>query len=94
MFLPILKPQSMTIKPEALSCAARCERFDRRPNSVDPARELRAPWLRPIGRLLFYAFPPEVRKAVYTTNAIESVNAQLPQIIKAWLHKAKGVNHE
>lgn len=30
----------------------------------------------------FYAFPPEVRRAVYTTNAIESVNALLRQSTK------------
>ena len=30
----------------------------------------------------FLAFPPEVRKIIYTTNAIESVNYQLRKIIK------------
>ena len=30
----------------------------------------------------FFAFPPEVRRVVYTTNAIESVNSRLRKIIK------------
>lgn len=30
----------------------------------------------------FLAFPPEVRKIIYTTNAIESLNFQLRKIIK------------
>jgi putative transposase len=34
----------------------------------------------------FFAFPPEIRKVIYTTNAIESVNAQLRKIIKTRGH--------
>jgi len=34
----------------------------------------------------FFAFPPAVRKVIYTTNAIESVNAQLRKIIKTRGH--------
>jgi putative transposase len=30
----------------------------------------------------FFTFPPEVRKLIYTTNAIESVNSQVRKIIK------------
>jgi transposase-like protein len=30
----------------------------------------------------FFKFSPEIRKAVYTTNAIESVNFTIPKIIK------------
>lgn len=30
----------------------------------------------------FFAFPPQIRRAVYTTNAIESINARLRKIIK------------
>jgi putative transposase len=36
-------------------------------------------WERNIG---FLAFPPEVRKIIYTTNSIESLNYQLRKIIK------------
>jgi transposase-like protein len=34
----------------------------------------------------FFAFPPAVRKVIYTTNAIENVNAQLRKIIKTRGH--------
>jgi putative transposase len=34
----------------------------------------------------FYAFPPEVRRIIYTTNALESVHAQLRKIIKTRGH--------
>ena len=30
----------------------------------------------------FFAFPPDVRRLIYTTNALESVHAQLRKIIK------------
>jgi hypothetical protein len=30
----------------------------------------------------FFAFPPAVRRVIYTTNAIESINARLRKIIK------------
>ena len=34
----------------------------------------------------FFAFPPALRKVIYTTNAIESVNARLRKIIKTRGH--------
>ena len=34
----------------------------------------------------FFAFPPEVRRMVYTTNAIESVHARLRKVIKTRGH--------
>jgi putative transposase len=34
----------------------------------------------------FLAFPPEVRRIIYTTNAIESLNYQLRKIIKTRGH--------
>jgi len=30
----------------------------------------------------FFAYPPEIRKVIYTTNAIESINAQLSKVTK------------
>jgi putative transposase len=46
-----------------------------------------AAWRRAWDRLIpFYAFPPAVRRAVYTTNAIESVHARLRKIIKTRGH--------
>ncbi len=34
----------------------------------------------------FFTFPPAVRRVIYTTNALESVNAQLRKIIKTRGH--------
>ncbi len=34
----------------------------------------------------FFVFPPEIRRVIYTTNAIESVNARLRKIIKTRGH--------
>jgi transposase-like protein len=34
----------------------------------------------------FFAFPPAIRKLIYTTNAIESLNSQLRKIIKTRGH--------
>ncbi len=34
----------------------------------------------------FFVFPPEVRRIIYTTNAIESVNARLRKILKTRGH--------
>ena len=34
----------------------------------------------------FFAFPPEVRRIIYTTNALESLHAQLRKIIKTRGH--------
>ena len=44
-------------------------------------------WRRAWDKVIpFFAFPPEVRKVIYTTNAIESVNARLRKIIKTRGH--------
>ena len=46
-----------------------------------------AAWLRSWDRVIpFFAFPPEVRRVVYTTNAIESVHGRLRKIIKTRGH--------
>ena len=46
-----------------------------------------AAWRRAWDKVIpFFAFPPAVRKVVYTTNAIESVNARLRKIIKTRGH--------
>jgi transposase-like protein len=44
-------------------------------------------WRRAWERVIpFFAFPPEVRRVIYTTNAIESVNARLRKILKTRGH--------
>lgn len=32
----------------------------------------------------FFEYPPEIRKVIYTTNTIESVNMSLSKIAKNW----------
>jgi transposase-like protein len=46
-----------------------------------------ASWRRAWSRVVpFFAFPPDVRRVIYTTNAIESVHARLRKIIKTRGH--------
>ena len=46
-----------------------------------------AAWRRAWDRVIpFFAFPPAIRRVIYTTNAIESVNARLRKIIKTRGH--------
>ncbi len=46
-----------------------------------------AAWRRAWDKVIpFFAFPPQVRRVIYTTNAIESVNARLRKILKTRGH--------
>jgi len=46
-----------------------------------------AAWRRAWEQVIpFFTFPPEIRRVIYTTNAIESVNARLRKIIKTRGH--------
>src|SRR5215210_6203424 len=46
-----------------------------------------AAWRRAWTQVIpFFAFPPEVRRVIYTTNALESVNARVRKIIKTRGH--------
>ena len=46
-----------------------------------------AAWRRAWDKVIpFFAFPPAVRRVIYTTNAIESINARLRKIIKTRGH--------
>ena len=46
-----------------------------------------AAWHRAWDRVIpFFAFPPAIRRVIYTTNAIESLNARLRKIIKTRGH--------
>lgn len=46
-----------------------------------------AAWRRAWDQVIpFFTFPPAIRKIIYTTNAIESINAQLRKIIKTRGH--------
>lgn len=44
-------------------------------------------WCRAWDRVIpFFMFPPAIRKVIYTTNAIESINAQLRRAVKTQGH--------
>jgi transposase-like protein len=46
-----------------------------------------AAWRRAWAQVIpFFAFPPAIRRVIYTTNAIESVNSQVRKIIKTRGH--------
>ena len=46
-----------------------------------------AAWRRAWSKVIpFFAFPPEIRRVLYTTNALESVHARLRKIIKTRGH--------
>jgi transposase-like protein len=46
-----------------------------------------AAWRRAWTQVIpFFAFPPAIRRVIYTTNAIESVNAQVRKIVKTRGH--------
>jgi transposase-like protein len=46
-----------------------------------------ANWRRPWPHVIpFFAFPPEIRRVIYTTNALESLNARVRKIIKTRGH--------
>jgi transposase-like protein len=46
-----------------------------------------AAWRRAWPQVIpFFAFPPEIRRVIYTTNAIESLNAQVRKVIKTRGH--------
>jgi putative transposase len=40
----------------------------------------------------FFAFPPEVRRLIYTTDALESLNARVRKIIKTRVESATRVD--
>jgi putative transposase len=53
------------------------EKWDKQFGSIRPI------WERNWERIIpFFAFPPEIRKIIYTTNAVESLNMSLRKIIK------------
>jgi len=72
--------------PSADAAGAALDRFEQ---SAWGARfpTVVASWRRAWTHVIpFFAFPPEVRRVIYTTNALESVHAQLRKIIKTRGH--------
>jgi len=72
--------------PSAEAAGAALEAFERGPWGMKFPTVV-ASWRRAWAHVIpFFAFPPEVRRVIYTTNALESVHAQLRKIIKTRGH--------
>ena len=72
--------------PSAEAAGAALDAFERGPWGVKFPTVV-ASWRRAWAHVIpFFAFPPEVRRVLYTTNALESVHAQLRKIIKTRGH--------
>jgi putative transposase len=72
--------------PSAEGAGAALDAFERGPWGVKFPTVVAA-WRRVWSHVIpFFAFPPEIRRVVYTTNALESVHAQLRKIIKTRGH--------
>ena len=72
--------------PSAEAAAAELEGFERGPWGQKFPTVVAA-WRRAWDRVIpFFAFPPAVRRVLYTTNAIESIHARLRKIIKTRGH--------
>ena len=72
--------------PSAERANAALETFARGPWGVKFPTVV-ASWRRAWAHVIpFFAFPPDIRRVLYTTNALESVHAQLRKIIKTRGH--------
>lgn len=72
--------------PSAEAAAAALDAFERGPWGVKFPTVV-ASWRRAWPHVIpFFAFPPDVRRLIYTTNSLESVHAQLRKIIKTRGH--------
>ena len=72
--------------PSAETAAAALESFERGPWGARFPTVVAA-WRRAWTHVIpFFAFPPEVRRVIYTTNGLESVHARLRKIIKTRGH--------
>jgi transposase-like protein len=72
--------------PSAEGAGAALEAFERGPWGVKFPTVVAA-WRRAWAHVIpFFAFPPDIRRVLYTTNALESVHAQLRKIIKTRGH--------
>lgn len=72
--------------PSAEAAAEALDAFERSPWGQKYPTVVGA-WKRAWDRVIpFFAFPPAVRRVIYTTNAIESIHARLRKIIKTRGH--------
>lgn len=72
--------------PSAEAASAALDAFERGPWGVRFPTVV-ASWRRAWAHVIpFFAFPPDIRRVLYTTNALESVHARLRKIIKTRGH--------
>jgi transposase-like protein len=72
--------------PSAEGAGAALDAFERGPWGTKFPTVV-ASWRRAWAHVIpFFAFPPDIRRVLYTTNALESVHAQLRKIIKTRGH--------
>jgi transposase-like protein len=85
------KPMATALRPiytapSAEAASAALDEFERGPWGRKFPTVV-ASWRRAWTHVIpFFAFPPEVRRVIYTTNALESVNARVRKIIKTRGH--------
>ena len=85
------KPLAVALRPiytapSAEAASAALEAFERSAWGIKFPTVV-ASWRRAWTHVIpFFAFPPEIRRLMYTTNALESVHAQLRKIIKTRGH--------
>jgi putative transposase len=73
--------RSIYTAPNADAAADALEKFAGKWDPTHPA--ISQIWRRNWGRITpFFAFPPDIRKVIYTTNAVESLNMTLRKVIK------------
>ena len=85
------KPLATAIKPIYAAVSAEAAEAELAAFEAGPWGQrfptVAASWRRAWSNVIpFFAFPPAVRRVIYTTNSIESVNAQLRKIIKTRGH--------
>lgn len=85
------KPLAKAIKPIYTAVSAEAAEAELAAFEVGPWGQkfptVAASWRRAWSNVIpFFAFPPAVRRVIYTTNSIESVNSQLRKIIKTRGH--------
>ena len=68
---------SATEEEAQLSLQCFCEKWDEKYPSISKSWKNNWAYIIP-----FFEFPQEIRKAIYTTNAIESINSSLRKVIK------------
>src|SRR5687767_10149165 len=85
------KPLATALRPiytaaNADAAAAALDAFERGPWGARFPTVV-ASWRRAWAHVIpFFAFPPEIRRLIYTTNALESIHARLRKIIKTRGH--------